>query len=1230
MGSSHRFWSFDRRGCRIFIITKKNNIMRLISHKSVYRYVLILFTVFYSFAISAQSVDIISTTVSGGKAIHLNNEWHALVDGTTATFELVFSKGSRDVTKASVSLHGLIEGYRDLNIDGTITIGPIDLPASTNGEGREVTFVVTYDYQTPRAGGGYDSHTAELPVVKSEMIHLYAMPQSNTDTSGKIYTDKNYTVVFQTEGGYESGWKTKVDSEGAIDGKSAVLKKPEDNLPIRKSQTVSVINYAPDGETKWWESEPYRYSVYYYNTPTCVSDPSNPTETNFYKNTGTNTWKVITDGGNPDGWVFEWMGGSEASDKTRAEYKPFVYDVAESQLSRTLKLLVKNVSDDGELLFGETEMNIATISVFRKITGSMALVSGAHDTKSYSGEEVTFETQWAALSEYPGYWVFHWMEGNSETIEQDVHTSIYKISPTESTSVTIQAEYWYNGKWEGFSKTYTATVFERPTVKTTEAVNLVKFNNRNVATPIDGATPKTADGNELPSIIADYDNKHVTGVDYEMIVGDKITLGLVPEGGAGDWEYSITVGENKSENASLTFVPTDAGEYTMSAKVLNGATLQNPYSVELTRRIKVYPKPDASPQSSQTNLYGTQSLTIKDDVSKSGGHAAGWEVDDWGGDDETIVTTDDVNEKTKLKESYTAVYSCSGYVRCSVSKTVNITVWPKPSISAFSVKLQDKEINTVKDITYYDSKEPCEETIDCYGGDKLIIAAKVEGGYADAATGSWSFRIRRDAEELENKTITVSNIDTKAVGTLTEPIELPNVSSASKTYQYTLEFTNLVTEGVEHGSETEFYSEPYKLKIVVWHKPAISYEMLNDSAGISWSNTSSTNRVQVYAGSYEANKVKFDIKKSYGYSNGWSYAWKLNGVNQSSNQETWTYVPQVNASYEDKIVTVDIVNCIGDNNGMSPVTKTYYLRVWHPVVFPSSFTIKDDNQDRYLTGGYLAVRENNTLRFSVEEMNYGYCPDGDKSGYRYIWTEGVSDNRTREWTKPATGDFSLKDQFCSVENTMGLQMESYGPYGHCWDVSQGAHTYYIYQRPTTPTSVIRKGNGNSGTLVCTINISDADLQNHEYYLVFGYVRNGQDIDVAQQKQEGEGLSRWIQNDVFKTSAVYYVYAKWVNDDGTVITSGKKYSDGTLDDTWDGSVYAQTKRAEIVDFESVEIITDVETIPEAPTLFGEMEDTMTSGVYDLKGRFVGTSLQGLPAGLYIIRGANGMCKKVVIR
>ena len=167
----------------------------------------------------------------------------------------------------------------------------------------------------------------------------------------------------------------------------------------------------------------------------------------------------------------------------------------------------------------------------------------------------------------------------------------------------------------------------------------------------------------------------------------------------------------------------------------------------------------------------------------------------------------------------------------------------------------------------------------------------------------------------------------------------------------------------------------------------------------------------------------------------------------------------------------------------------------------------------------------------------------------------------------------------------------------------------VYSRPLTPVLLIRDGNGDSYSFIAMSSLPDSELERLGYSFVFGYT-------------DAEGVSHVISNgisrychtskDIYNNSDYrFWVYTAWTFPDGAIITSGLRYLDGELDESFDRSNF------------NFDPSGGVETIE------GDYEIT----VYTLDGHSVGKDLDRLAPGLYIIRERNGnqvTSRKIIIR
>ena len=318
-----------------------------------------------------------------------------------------------------------------------------------------------------------------------------------------------------------------------------------------------------------------------------------------------------------------------------------------------------------------------------------------------------------------------------------------------------------------------------------------------------------------------------------------------------------------------------------------------------------------------------------------------------------------------------------------------------------------------------------------------------------------------------------------------------------------------------------------------------------------------TDSLDVYAGGM----VRLNLPVKGGYPDGWVYEWKSgdNLIATTSDPSCEVLAENLSVATQ-QTFTVHAVNSLRGETGCDETTDIV-ISLWPKAVFGDL---------DYPT----AAREGNKIRLSVEPARNGYLPNG----WTYVWSQGGQ-------IRPGAGN-SLTDEPVvnfsglgkgTVDVHYALSLTNYGPSGSIWD----AKTYddiivTIYRRPQTPTSLVKKGSGASGTMITTCNLSDADLEGHDYYLVFGY-RDGAGAyhDMTSLRQTNPGEVRWstqIPSAVLNDAGnLPYVYALWKYSNGVEITSGLRTLNG-VDENWDDSSYSGRTRAVIEDVSGIQEIT----------------------------------------------------------
>lgn len=252
------------------------------------------------------------------------------------------------------------------------------------------------------------------------------------------------------------------------------------------------------------------------------------------------------------------------------------------------------------------------------------------------------------------------------------------------------------------------------------------------------------------------------------------------------------------------------------------------------------------------------------------------------------------------------------------------------------------------------------------------------------------------------------------------------------------------------------------------------------------------------------------------------------------------------------------------------MTVSVYPEPW----MPNEVILIDKNRHNESVGN--GIREGNEIALSCEE-----CYGGYSNIWNYSWSRDNKEfSNTNETTmiiedaysgdkKNDSKKFSIK---CEVNNHFGDEL---------WASQEYSKQLTIYHKPKTPTSLVKKGNGSSKTMIATISVSDADLEGHEYYLVFGYIdNNGQMHDAKSLLQKNPGEIRWSNQlsslELSDSNNHPYVYALWKYNNGVEITSGLCFMN-SIDEYWDGSSYSGVTRSVIDNPTAIDNVYDCDNV-----------------------------------------------------
>ena len=355
--------------------------------------------------------------------------------------------------------------------------------------------------------------------------------------------------------------------------------------------------------------------------------------------------------------------------------------------------------------------------------------------------------------------------------------------------------------------------------------------------------------------------------------------------------------------------------------------------------------------------------------------------------------------------------------------------------------------------------------------------------------------------------------------------------------------------------------------------------------------------------------IDLQVVSAGGQKTGWTCQWYKDGI-EIPNETAYRYVKNLErVSTSNEIVekySVRVRN-ITENVVRKDTTITYSVLLYPEPWVPSDIAIVDKNRN---VKPLNAIRDGNTVSLLCDE-----CYGGYPGAWTYEWTQNgikVSGNHNAETSIVAgyTGD--TKENSKTVE----LKCVVKNAYSSVpWENYTYTKTFTVYKKPQTPLSLVIKGKGASGTVIATTKLSDTDLQECEYYLVFGYLdANGIMHDFASQLQTNPGEVRWSKQmpaDIVNNSSnTLYVYALWKY--GSIeVTSGLR-SVNSVDEDWDDSDYSGHTRG---------IISQSTAISEH-----KMDNYLTnvSDIYSIDGK----KKSQMSKGMNIVKNSDGSVKIVM--
>lgn len=305
-------------------------------------------------------------------------------------------------------------------------------------------------------------------------------------------------------------------------------------------------------------------------------------------------------------------------------------------------------------------------------------------------------------------------------------------------------------------------------------------------------------------------------------------------------------------------------------------------------------------------------------------------------------------------------------------------------------------------------------------------------------------------------------------------------------------------------------------------------------------------------------EIKLESEKTDGYPNGWTYVWTRtwrdkDGVSHSetlpnsNSKDLITTAKTTQGDALEQTYTLTATNKIGENVGSSS-SISYIVNVWPEIILPNELVVKDQNHE--LQGN--KVREGNTYYVSVDNNATG----GYQDVWHYHWTGDGSGSESEIQGNSSMPSGNSKS---TVNRTYTVNVFQYGPNNTDWANETLTEDVIVYRRPITPAELVRKGSGQSHTIIVKdsgTGLDDESLFNttYDYTYRFGYEENGV---THLSDPVNRRYFQLRQEDYNKSDGNIWAVAEWHYGDGSNVTSGRINVSGAKDEVFDFSEFANS-------------------------------------------------------------------------
>ena len=301
----------------------------------------------------------------------------------------------------------------------------------------------------------------------------------------------------------------------------------------------------------------------------------------------------------------------------------------------------------------------------------------------------------------------------------------------------------------------------------------------------------------------------------------------------------------------------------------------------------------------------------------------------------------------------------------------------------------------------------------------------------------------------------------------------------------------------------------------------------------------------------DGEEAQMSVTVTGGYSEGLSFTWTNKGQTVGTNNNLSVTGHSNGDKVSRETYSVHVVD-ICDGETLFDQTFEFVVETWPK---PSS-NIEIDG----VSGtNNLKIRENNLLELSAETPEGGY-----DNQWNFTWSlngqiVSTDQNMSQVMTMADGKEQATEDVSLVVSAT------NIGPDGTEWGEAVSAPVNVaVYRRPLTPVQLLRKGNGTTHTLVAMSQYSDDELAKLGYTFVYGYSDAGGEEHVV--GTTAKRYCRFNESVYNNASCEKWVYAQWTYNDGSIVTSGKRYLDGRIDEDFDASDFSDNDKPQnIIDY-----------------------------------------------------------------